>query len=118
MAQIINSERNCKMMQKYQDEKCWNQDSLREYRCLNELTIGILGVGVIGKETARILKVISYVRTLFQIKSSVVKSISKILFYRHSIAKFLDLQEIYLHKTIIIQDQLMSSLTWKLCPNC
>ena len=42
-------------VQHYSDSKKLSRDLL-EYRCLNELTIGILGVGQMGKCAAKILK--------------------------------------------------------------
>ena len=69
---IISMERNYHVVHASQAQKLWNKrfetnfvnysDSkkfsrdLLEYRCLNELTIGILGVGQMGKRAAKILK--------------------------------------------------------------
>ncbi|KAL0099206.1 hypothetical protein PUN28_020050 [Cardiocondyla obscurior] len=57
IAQIVNYERD--QRQQYENQKLttWNQEGkLRNYRLIRDLTIGILGVGTIGKSVAEKLK--------------------------------------------------------------
>eukprot|EP00092_Neocalanus_flemingeri_P016751 GFUD01018116.1.p1 GENE.GFUD01018116.1~~GFUD01018116.1.p1 ORF type:complete len:298 (-),score=65.92 GFUD01018116.1:5-871(-) len=57
LVSIINMERNYPLIHQAQAEMCWNtSQDLKNYRCLNELKIGILGVGQMGKCTAKIFK--------------------------------------------------------------
>jgi len=54
---IISMERNYHVVHASQAKRLWNKSrDLLEYRCLDELTIGILGVGQMGKCAAKILK--------------------------------------------------------------
>jgi phosphoglycerate dehydrogenase-like enzyme len=55
MGQIIARERNFVMLNQKQQEKEWADENY-QYRTLNSLTVGILGVGSIGSEVARIAK--------------------------------------------------------------
>jgi len=57
LVSIINMERNYPVVHASQAQGFWNKsDDLKNYRCLNELKIGILGVGQMGKCTAKIFK--------------------------------------------------------------
>jgi len=57
LVSIINMERNYPVIHKSQEQSFWNKsDDLKNYRCLNELKIGILGVGQMGACTAKIFK--------------------------------------------------------------
>eukprot|EP00090_Calanus_glacialis_P008541 TRINITY_DN16889_c0_g1_i1.p1 TRINITY_DN16889_c0_g1~~TRINITY_DN16889_c0_g1_i1.p1 ORF type:complete len:325 (-),score=52.99 TRINITY_DN16889_c0_g1_i1:32-1006(-) len=57
LVSIINMERNYPLVHASQAQGFWNKcDDLKNYRCLNELKIGILGVGKMGKCTAKIFK--------------------------------------------------------------
>jgi len=57
LVSIINMERNYPVIHQSQTQLVWNKsDDLKSYRCLNELKIGILGIGQMGKCTAKILK--------------------------------------------------------------
>ncbi|XP_023344412.1 uncharacterized protein LOC111713708 isoform X2 [Eurytemora carolleeae] len=52
---VINIERGFKQCHELQRQKIWAGDRLNNYRSLNELTIGILGVGEIGSSCAKLL---------------------------------------------------------------
>jgi len=57
LVSVINMERNYPVIHKSQEQSFWNKsDDLKSYRCLNELKVGILGIGQMGKCTARIFK--------------------------------------------------------------
>jgi len=56
LVSVINMERNYPVVHASQAQAFWNKSELEEYRCLNELKIGILGVGQMGKCTAKIFK--------------------------------------------------------------
>jgi len=55
---VIGIERNHKLMRTSQDNKEWNRERLKSlgYRPLNELRIGILGLGEIGQKCAQLFK--------------------------------------------------------------
>lgn len=53
IAQIIARERNFTQQYDLQKTSCWDQKSHLVYRGLHELSLGIIGLGTIGKEVAR-----------------------------------------------------------------
>jgi len=57
LVSTISMERNYPLVHSSQADRCWNKSQdLKSYRCLNELRIGILGVGQMGKCTANVFK--------------------------------------------------------------
>jgi len=57
LAAVINLERRFKLALELQNKKSWSiSPELKGYRCLSELTVGILGVGQIGQCTANLLR--------------------------------------------------------------
>jgi len=58
LASVISIERGFKSASRCQDSKVWDKTSpsMTSYRPMNELTVGILGLGEIGRKTATLFK--------------------------------------------------------------
>jgi len=57
LAAVINLERRFKLALQLQTQKTWSSSpELKGYRCLSELTVGILGIGQIGLSSAKLLR--------------------------------------------------------------
>lgn len=58
-AQVISHERGFRQLHQWQSGKIWPKDEEKVVpRCINQLTIGILGFGNMGKAVAKVFKVI------------------------------------------------------------
>ena len=54
LAAVINMERNAKRMMSNQTNKSWDKGSdVIGYRCLNQLKVGVLGMGQMGAGVAK-----------------------------------------------------------------
>jgi phosphoglycerate dehydrogenase-like enzyme len=68
---ILNHERHYPHVQEMRDNLVWDQQAYPSYRTLNEIKIGVLGFGDIGKEVCRVgkffdMKVVAYKATIVE----------------------------------------------------